>query len=103
MIKIIKEDEFEEVVIKREGTVLVDFFAVWCPPCKMLAPILEDIAKDKKYNIFKVNLDENSILANDYSVSSIPTLIVFKDGVEVERYVGLMDKEEVLEMLNRNM
>ncbi|MNP86085.1 Thioredoxin [compost metagenome] len=69
----------------------------------MLEPILDDISKDPKYNIFELNIDHNSIVSNEYSVSSIPTLIVFKDGVEMARIVGYVEKDVIVDALDKHM
>ena len=91
---------FEEIVEKSTVPVLVDFYADWCGPCKMIAPILEDIAKELGKNavICKVNVDSEVELAQRFSVSSIPTIVVFKDG-DHNKSVGLKNKAALLEML----
>ena len=90
MIHLEKED-FNELISK--GAHLVDFYAEWCGPCKMLMPILEEL--DGKINIIKVNVDEHEDLARTYRVMSIPTLIFFKDGEKKEELVGFRSKEEL--------
>lgn len=100
MIKEIKSDSFESEVIKEKGIVLVDFNADWCGPCKMLKPILDEVASTKKDSkIVSVNVDNNSELAKKYGVISIPCLVVFKDGKEINRSVGFIPKENVEELL----
>lgn len=93
----IKDFNFDEEVLQAEGTVLVDFYAPWCGPCRMLAPILEEFAQEYegKLKIVKVNVDENSLTATNYKVMSIPTLIFFKEGELKETIVGFTDKEEL--------
>lgn len=83
---------FEELIQTHEKPVLVDFWAEWCPPCKMLAPELEKLAKEwkEKVTIIKINTDEKQALANRYQISGIPTLILFKDGKEIKRTSGAM-------------
>ena len=83
--------KFESDVLKATGKVLVDFWAPWCGPCRMQTPILEKLAASGSINakIFKVNTDENPEIAQKYGIVSIPTLILFNDGQEVERYVGV--------------
>lgn len=82
------------------GTVLVDFFAEWCGPCKMLSPILHEVEDERTdVKICKVNIDDNFELAKAYKVMSIPTMIVFKDGKESARIVGYCSKDEILAKL----
>lgn len=95
-MRIINENEFENEVIKKEGLVVVDFFATWCGPCVMLAPILEEISKETDVSIIKINVDENNSLSNKYQISSIPTIIYFKNGQIVAKDVGLKNKQEIL-------
>ena len=87
--------------IAGETPILVDFWATWCPPCKMLMPTIEAIAKesDGSYRVGKVDVDENRELALRYGVQSIPTLIVFKNGEEVTRALGVRPKAAILQML----
>ena len=90
---------FEEVV-KKEGTVLVDFYADWCGPCKMLAPVVHAIAEeqDGNFTVGKINIDESMELAQKYGVQSIPTLICFKNGEPVQQKIGVQSKETILDM-----
>lgn len=100
MVKHVTTADFEEVVIKAEGKVLVDFFATWCGPCSMMAPVLEqvsDITSDVK--IVKVDIDENPELAERYKVMSIPTFMVFENGTVVKKTVGAISKSELLELI----
>lgn len=91
---------FEQVIEK--GSVLVDFYADWCGPCKMVAPIVEEIAQQREsLTVAKVNVDEDSALAIQHGVVSIPTLIVFKDGREVSRIVGYRPKEAILAEIDK--
>lgn len=95
-----KESEFNELISK--GTVLVDFYADWCGPCRMISPILEEISKEKKdLEIIKVNVDNCESIARTYGVMSIPTLIVFKDGKISGSNVGYMEKEEIVKLLEK--
>ncbi len=96
----INSENFEKEVLNSEKPVLVDFFADWCGPCKMMAPIVEELATelDGKAKVGKINVDENSDIAVEYNVMSIPTLIVFKNGKEEKRLVGVRDKEELLRL-----
>lgn len=92
---------FEAEVLKADKPVLVDFWASWCMPCRMLAPVVEEIAEETKDRVIvgKINVDEEGELARKYRVASIPTLIVFENGQEVRRSVGVIDKEDILDML----
>ncbi len=96
----LNSDNFEKEVLNSEKPVLVDFFADWCGPCKMMAPVIEELADelDGKAKVGKINVDENSDIAVEYNVMSIPTLIVFKNGKEDKRFVGLRNKEELLNL-----
>ncbi len=94
------KDTFQNEVINAKGTVLVDFWADWCGPCKMIAPVLEEIAAERTdVKIVKVNVDEEMDLAMQYKVSGIPTLLIFRDGELKTRSVGVSPKEEILELL----
>ena len=91
---------FEEEVIKSEKPVLIDFYADWCGPCKMLSPIIDEIAEENsEIKVVKVNVDDAQDLAMKYQVMSIPTLVVIKNGEEVNRSVGLIDKSQVLNLI----
>ena len=90
-------ENFEKEVLKSEKPVLVDFYADWCGPCNAMAPVIEELAKELegKVKVGKINVDENPDIAVEYNVMSIPTLIVFKNGKEEKRLVGLRNKEEL--------
>ncbi|EOB9241316.1 thioredoxin [Staphylococcus aureus] len=87
------------------GVQLVDFWATWCGPCKMIAPVLEELAADYegKADILKLDVDENPSTAAKYGVMSIPTLIVFKDGQPVDKVVGFQPKENLAEVLDKHL
>ncbi len=93
-------ENFEKEVLKSEKPVLVDFYADWCGPCNAMAPVLEELAKELegKVKVGKINVDENPDIAVEYNVMSIPTLIVFKNGKEEKRLVGLRNKEELINL-----
>ena len=97
----IDEQNFKEEVLESEKPVLIDFFATWCGPCKMMSPIIDEIAKEvgNDVKVGKVDVDENQELAIRYDVMSIPTIIIFKNGKVEKTFVGLRDKEEILKEL----
>lgn len=96
----ITKDNFEEEVLKSDRTVLIDFWAPWCMPCRMLAPTLDEIAAERPdIKVCKVNTDEQMELAVKFGITSIPCLFVIKDGKAVERLEGLRPKEEILPYL----
>ena len=96
----ITKETFEAEVLQSDKPVLLDFFAVWCGPCKMIAPVLDEIAAEREdIKVCKVNVDEEPELAAQYQVMSIPTLMVIKDGQIVNKSLGAKPKAQILEML----
>lgn len=97
----VTERDFDRVVLGSQLPVLVDFWASWCNPCRMLGPVIDEIADemDGKALVCKVNIDEEQNLAQEYRVMSIPTLLFFKDGKVVNQLVGVRPKEEILDTL----
>jgi len=104
-IEHVTEDTFEPNVLKSDVPVLVDYWAEWCGPCKALAPLLEDLAKDYggKLKIAKVNVDENQQLARKYNIKAIPTLMLFKDGNVQASKLGMMSKPQLTAFLDSNI
>ncbi len=91
---------FQSEVLKSDQKVLLDFWASWCAPCRMLLPIVEEIAEERSdLKVCKINVDEEPALAEKFGIVSIPTLIVMKDGEVVQRVTGVRPKQEILEML----
>lgn len=101
----LQDNNFKNEVLEANEPVLVDFWAAWCGPCKMIAPVIEELAEDYKgkVKICKINVDENAKTAQDYSVMSIPTMIIYKNGQEIERLVGFMSKAEIAQKLESAM
>ena len=96
----ITNQNFEQEVLKSDKKVLVDFWASWCGPCRMLSPIIDEVAKSTdKVKVGKVNVDEESDLATKFAVMSIPTLILFENGKPVKQIVGVQSKEAILKMI----
>ncbi len=95
MIKYLKENDFEEEV--KSGVVLVDFYADWCGPCRRMGEILETL---EDVNVLKVNTDEHNELASAFGVMSIPTLVLFKDGTNTGKLIGLQSKEDIIDFVN---
>lgn len=96
---------FEAEVLRSHQPVLVDFYADWCGPCRALAPIIEEVARDLegRLKVAKLNVDENNELSMNYGVQSIPTLILFRGGKEVERFIGFLPKAQLVKMLERHL
>ncbi|WP_317382097.1 thioredoxin [Megasphaera stantonii] len=97
----ITKDNFQAEVLSAQGIVLVDFWAAWCGPCRMLSPVVDEIAAETPHvKVGKINVDEQRELAGQFRIESIPTLIVFKDGLAVHRLVGVQPKEQILALLS---
>ena len=98
----VTDKNFESEVLKSDLPVLVDFWAEWCGPCKMVSPIVDEISQElsDKLKVVKVNVDDAQDLAGSYQIMSIPTLLLFKGGETVEQIVGAMPKDQLLEKIN---
>lgn len=92
-----------EAALNKKGTFIVDFFATWCGPCKMLGAVLEKVAPDLGYDILKIDIDQNVKLAEEYEVMVVPTLLFVKDGEIVYREAGFFSKDKFLELVNAHM
>lgn len=102
-MKIVNSSEFKSEI--SEGVVLVDFFATWCGPCKMLTPVLEELSVElkEKVNIIKVDIDQSNDLADEFRISSVPTMILFKDNKVVDTLVGFLPKERIKQVIESNL
>ncbi len=101
----IREGQFPDEVLNVASPVLVDFWASWCGPCRMVAPVLEEVARDYegKLKVVKVNVDENTETASRYGIMSIPTMMLFKNGEPVETIIGFRKKEELSNIIDKNL
>ena len=98
----INKDNFQNEVLQAKGVVFVDFYADWCGPCKMTSPIIDELSQElPNVKFVKINVDQNPDLASQYSVFSIPTFLIFKDGQVVHQFVGAMGKEGFLAEINK--
>ena len=101
MVEEIKELEFNEKI--KDGKVLVDCFATWCGPCRMLAPIIDEVAKENSdYKFYKLDVDGSPNISKEYGIMSIPTLLIFENGNLKEKLVGFKTKEELVKLLKEN-
>jgi thioredoxin 1 len=99
----VSDAQFEDEVLKSEGPVLVDFWAEWCGPCKMISPLLDDLAASYggKLKVAKVNIDQNQKTPRDYNVRSIPTLMVFKDGKVQATQIGAVSRTQLTQIIDK--
>ena len=99
-VKVLTDENFENEVIKSEGTVLVDFYATWCGPCKIMSPIVDKIADERTdVKVCKIDVDEGRDTAIKFGIMSIPTLMIFKNGEVAKTFVGVTDESEILAAL----
>ena len=101
----VNDDNFQKEVLESEGLVLVDFWAPWCMPCRMLAPTIEEISNEMegKVKVCKMNVDESIKYPQQYGIMSIPTVMLFKDGQVVETMIGLQPKEEIVKTIQEHL
>ena len=101
MVTEIKDIDYKKIITENKK-VVIDCYASWCGPCKMLSPILDDIAKElKDVSFYKVNVDEADIITSDFNIMSIPTILIFKEGELKDKIVGLRSKSELYEIINK--
>lgn len=102
-MKIVDSAEFKSEI--ENGITVVDFFATWCGPCKMLAPVLEELANEMKdkVNFIKVDIDQSMDLAGEFKIASVPTMVIFKDNQKVDQLVGFLPKEKIKEVIENNL
>ena len=104
MLKHVNEENFESEVINQKGLVLVDFFATWCGPCRMLGPVLEKISNSRaEFDIAKIDIDQAQKLAYKYNIEVVPTMIIFKDGNPVNRMEGFLDENQIMNEMSKYM
>ena len=94
----INKNNFETEVLNYKGTVIVDFYGTWCMPCKMLAPIVEKVVEDNNFKLAKVDVDDNEELIRQFGIMSVPTLLIFKDGKQVNSISGVVSESRILEL-----
>lgn len=100
----ITDNNFQEI-INGDKPVLIDFYTEWCPPCKMLSPIIEEVQEEfkDKINVFKMDIDQNPITANNFQIDRIPTVVLFFKGEIKSSFIGLKEKEDIINWLNENI
>ena len=97
----LNDQNFDENISKEKGIVIVDFFATWCGPCRMLAPVLEQVQQDvPSVKIVKVDVDDAEKVSKRFGIMSIPTMVVLKDGQEIDRFVGFRPRQDLVEIFN---
>jgi thioredoxin 1 len=102
---LITDSNFKKEVLESDKLILIDFWAPWCGPCKMVAPVLEDISMEysEKIKIGKCNVDDNQEISLSYNIKSIPTFLLFKDGKEIDRTIGALPKERLVNFFSKHL
>lgn len=101
-MKVLKTAEFDSYI--KEGVTAVDFFATWCGPCKMLAPVFEEVSEEmSEVKFAKVDIDESLEIAQKFTITTVPTILIFKDGVKVDTLVGFMPKNKLMESIQKHI
>jgi len=102
-VRELSDADFEAEVLKSSQPVLIDFWAPWCGPCRMVGPVVEELAEEnaEKVKVVKINIDNNTAIATGYGISSIPTLMIFKNGEAVDRFVGIQPKSRLQEAIDQ--
>lgn len=101
MIKYINENEFEEIVLKPKKVIIVDFFSKLCPPSKEVDNITDSLKDDTRYDIIRIDVDKNINIVKKYGIDSVPTIVIFKNGEKKKSITGILEKEELLKILNK--
>ena len=96
-----KEEKYEELI--KEGLVVVDFYATWCGPCKMIGPVLEDLSQELDIKVIKVDVDEHLELAKQFGIMSVPTILIYKNNEIIDKLIGFMPKDELKEKIMKNL
>lgn len=97
----LKEESYEELV--KEGLVVVDFYATWCGPCKMIGPVLEELSQELDIKVVKVDVDEHLEIARKFAIMSVPTILIYKNNEIVDKLIGFMPKDELKEKIMKNL
>lgn len=105
MVREINDNNFENIVINSENLSIVDFWAPWCGPCRKMSAVIDEVANEfeEKVNVCKINTDENLKSAKEYSISGLPSILIFKDGKPIERLVGLMPKDTLSNNIKKHL
>jgi thioredoxin 1 len=104
-VEIVNKDNFKEKVLESSAPVLVDFFANWCGHCQRLLPLMDEVAVDMdgKINVMKCNVDENRDLTQKFDIKGLPTMVLFKDGCELDRLIGFMPKDKIVDKVSAKL